>query len=97
MQPHRLRNTDWELYRYRNNVKGDFQGQPPPPFRGGILADQMGLGKTLQMIALIASDAGKMTPESGGPEAPVQISTLVIVPFPRMCFRHLHACNIDLL
>ena len=25
-------------------------------FRGGILADQMGLGKSLSMIALIASD-----------------------------------------
>ena len=29
--------------------------QPPPPVRGGILADMMGLGKTLSLLALIAS------------------------------------------
>jgi SWI/SNF-related matrix-associated actin-dependent regulator of chromatin subfamily A3 len=39
-----------------NTVTGETQPAPPPPFRGGILADHMGLGKTLAMIALIASD-----------------------------------------
>jgi SNF2-related domain len=47
------------------------------------MADQMGLGKTLQMIALIASDVDKITPTS-----PIawkkgeMASTLVVVPFP---------------
>ena len=33
--------------------------RPPPPVRGGILADMMGLGKTLSVLALIASRASK--------------------------------------
>lgn len=41
---------------YINNITEDAQIDPPPQFRGGILADHMGLGKTLSMIALIASD-----------------------------------------
>lgn len=48
------------------------------------MADQMGLGKTLQMIALIASDVDRITPT--GPIAwknAKQAGTLVVVPFPR--------------
>jgi SWI/SNF-related matrix-associated actin-dependent regulator of chromatin subfamily A3 len=41
---------------YINNVTQDTQDDAPPEFRGGILADHMGLGKTLSMISLIASD-----------------------------------------
>ncbi|KAF2231648.1 hypothetical protein EV356DRAFT_471443 [Viridothelium virens] len=41
---------------YLNNVTGLHQSEPPPPFSGGVLADHMGLGKSLTMIALIASD-----------------------------------------
>jgi SNF2 family DNA or RNA helicase len=49
--------------RYVNNVTGDIQDVIPIQFRGGLLADPMGLGKTLSTIALIASDrnrTGKM-------------------------------------
>lgn len=42
------------LVRYTNNITGSFEYQAPPQFRGGILADNMGFGKTLSMIALIA-------------------------------------------
>ena len=38
-----------------NNITGESQEDSPPNFRGGILADAMGLGKTLTTIALIAS------------------------------------------
>ncbi|KAL3496710.1 P-loop containing nucleoside triphosphate hydrolase protein [Aspergillus germanicus] len=38
-----------------NNISGDLVHHPPPIFRGGILAGDMGLGKTLTIIALIAS------------------------------------------
>src|SRR5436190_18583065 len=41
---------------YVNNITQDTQDDAPPEFRGGILADHMGLGKTLSMISLIASD-----------------------------------------
>src|SRR5947209_19227077 len=41
---------------YINNLTEDAQTDAPPQFRGGILADHMGLGKTLSMIALVASD-----------------------------------------
>src|SRR4051794_15473751 len=45
--------------RYKNTITGDQQETPPPQFRGGILADQMGLGKSLSMLALIASSPAK--------------------------------------
>ncbi|KZT74470.1 hypothetical protein DAEQUDRAFT_660154 [Daedalea quercina L-15889] len=32
--------------------------QEKGPWKGGMLADEMGMGKTIQMIALLASDAG---------------------------------------
>jgi hypothetical protein len=41
---------------FTNNITQDTQDDAPPEFRGGILADHMGLGKTLSMISLIASD-----------------------------------------
>ncbi|XTI84482.1 putative hydrolase [Cenococcum geophilum] len=40
-----------------NQVTETCRSEPPPQFSGGILADPMGLGKTLTMISLIASDA----------------------------------------
>ena len=42
--------------RYVNNITGDIQDVVPLQFRGGLLADPMGLGKTLSIIALISSD-----------------------------------------
>jgi hypothetical protein len=74
--------TDW-YPRYRNNVTGEHQLQPPPPFRGGIMADQMGLGKTLQMIALVASDLEKHSASSDLSEQSSELaSTLIVVPLP---------------
>ncbi len=45
--------------RYVNNITGDIQDVVPVQFRGGLLADPMGLGKTLSTIALIASDRNR--------------------------------------
>ncbi|KAF4631765.1 hypothetical protein G7Y89_g6362 [Cudoniella acicularis] len=41
---------------YINKISHALQAEAPPQFLGGIIADPMGLGKTLTMIALIASD-----------------------------------------
>ncbi|POR34601.1 Putative SWI/SNF-related matrix-associated actin-dependent regulator [Tolypocladium paradoxum] len=40
---------------YSNAITGQEQRDPPPETRGGILADMMGLGKTLSILSLIAS------------------------------------------
>lgn len=40
--------------RYFNTITELSQKAAPPNSRGGLLADQMGLGKSLTMIALIA-------------------------------------------
>ncbi|KAH9885563.1 SNF2 family N-terminal domain-containing protein [Xylariomycetidae sp. FL2044] len=39
-----------------NTISNDYQIERPPEFYGGIIADPMGLGKTLTMISLIAID-----------------------------------------
>ncbi|KAI0123225.1 SNF2 family N-terminal domain-containing protein, partial [Xylariales sp. AK1849] len=46
---------------YLNNMDNSLQYQQPPSFRGGILADNMGSGKSLSMIALIAHDRIRRT------------------------------------
>lgn len=40
--------------RYTNLITSSSQSTPPPESRGGLLADKMGLGKSLTMISLIA-------------------------------------------
>jgi hypothetical protein len=60
--------------RYINNITNEEQDITPPQFRGGILADQMGLGKSLSVISLIASDLGWFL------NLPTQISRLMDVP-----------------
>ncbi|OCL02270.1 hypothetical protein AOQ84DRAFT_382836 [Glonium stellatum] len=67
----RLRDPQSDLWRiaqsplgshlYMNSLTEGAQTNPPPQFRGGIPADHMGLGKTLSMIALIASDHSHAT------------------------------------
>ncbi|KAH8706219.1 SNF2 family N-terminal domain-containing protein [Ilyonectria robusta] len=44
-----------------NRISGARQMDEPPTFYGGIIADPMGLGKTLTMISLLASDAHHST------------------------------------
>lgn len=80
------------MTRYVNNATGESQFCPPPNFRGGILADAMGLGKTLTMLALIASDTLSHAGSSGidrvettcSPSSyPVVKTTLIVVPLSR--------------
>lgn len=41
--------------RFVNTISDAYQAEEPPQFPGGIIADSMGLGKTLTMIALVAT------------------------------------------
>jgi SNF2 family DNA or RNA helicase len=69
-----------------NRVSDAHQDEPPPQFSGGIIADPMGLGKTLTMIALAASDIDQVgTPPEfwdAVEDKPVVQATLIVVPQP---------------
>ncbi|KAF2233475.1 hypothetical protein EV356DRAFT_503549 [Viridothelium virens] len=85
--------------RYLNTISREMQVGCPPSFQGGILADYMGLGKTLSMIALVASDLSldqssisvPSTPMSGDTSTIRLRCTLIVVP-PNL----LHTWNIQL-
>lgn len=76
------------LSRFINNVSGTVHFEEPQAFRGGIVADPMGLGKTLTMISLAATDLEPKQHENF-PVADVLVeeghngATLIIVPPPR--------------
>lgn len=70
-----------------NTVSGDHQCEEPQQFLGGIIADPMGLGKTLTMIALIATDlqgyrTGEFAFEQSAYDVETNKTTLVVVPPP---------------
>jgi SNF2 family DNA or RNA helicase len=71
-----------------NRISNAYQAEEPPQFYGGIIADPMGLGKTLTMIALIATDLtgycyGDFTMNESVDDDLSNKTTLVIVPPPR--------------
>ncbi|KAF4947614.1 hypothetical protein FGADI_10295 [Fusarium gaditjirri] len=82
-----VRDNGHESYFY-NTVSGAMQVEQPPQFYGGIVADPMGLGKTLSMIALVACDVRAEDIEpSSLPGVDIEVSsgkTLIIVPAPLM-------------
>ncbi|KAI9659384.1 MAG: alpha-1,6-mannosyltransferase [Bathelium mastoideum] len=73
---------------YLNTISKEKQAGRPPAFQGGILADYMGLGKSLSMISLIVSDllpgqTPPSMPASYKPKDPVSSHlrcTLLVVP-----------------
>jgi hypothetical protein len=71
-----------------NKVSNAYQTEEPPQYHEGIIADPMGLGKTLTMIALIATDLqgysyGESTSGRALDSAACSKATLIIVPPPR--------------
>jgi SWI/SNF-related matrix-associated actin-dependent regulator of chromatin subfamily A3 len=74
--------------RYTNNITNVNQPCEPTPFRGGILADFMGLGKSCSMIALIVNDLTegplpKFVPSPGMLGTVYGVpTTLLVVPLP---------------
>ncbi|KAK7908793.1 hypothetical protein PG985_016096 [Apiospora marii] len=72
---------------YLNVISGACRLEEPEEFAGGIVADPMGLGKTLTMISLVATDAervdGRRKSADKAMGERVQIpTTLIIVPPP---------------
>ncbi|KAL2128220.1 hypothetical protein VTI74DRAFT_9476 [Chaetomium olivicolor] len=72
---------------FLNRISGAHQVEEPPPFYGGIIADPMGLGKTLAMIALVATDLDNNSTEDveldiDQEEKPRVSATLIIIPPP---------------
>ncbi|KOS18296.1 Helicase-like transcription factor [Escovopsis weberi] len=56
---------------YFNVITGHNQKAPPPDTRGGVLADMMGLGKTLSILSLVASSTEEAAKwECAAPEQP---------------------------
>ncbi|KAL7916577.1 SNF2 family N-terminal domain-containing protein [Trichoderma velutinum] len=70
-----------------NRVSAAHQTEEPPQFYGGIIADPMGLGKTLTMISLAATDLesdmnNELHMEIDDEKANAVPATLIIVPPP---------------
>ncbi|TGJ82686.1 hypothetical protein E0Z10_g6083 [Xylaria hypoxylon] len=66
-----------------NLISNSHQYKEPLQFLGGIIADPMGLGKTLTMIALIATDLqGADFVDNQVPQDECNNTTLVVVPPP---------------
>ena len=63
---------------YINTITSRRQHRPPPPFRGGLLIDAPGLGKSLSIIALIAAERRKVN--HSGRAKGASLTTLLVVP-----------------
>ena len=74
-----------KVFRYTNMINNERLYTKPPKFRGGILADPMGLGKSLIILSLIATDPRTKFRQ---PASIKQSSgTLLIVPPARKLFQ----------
>lgn len=83
------RNLIFSGNRFINIISGDHQLEEPKQFFGGIIADPMGFGKTLTMIALVAASAQGHNGENlrlQGSSNDVENNnpTLIVVPPPCM-------------
>lgn len=82
------------FHRYRNTITGLAQIEKPPEFAGGILADHMGLGKTLSMLALIAANPANHMAKPDRAFDPSKCfkakSTVIVVPFSCELHRNNH-------
>ncbi|KAI8947469.1 SNF2 family N-terminal domain-containing protein [Xylaria longipes] len=81
-----------------NKVSNACHNKEPPEFRGGIIADTMGLGKTLTMIALVAADLDTprepMLRVTGYHQDILKVeTTLIIIPPPHVFKGRLKWCR----
>lgn len=66
--------------RYTNNITNEHTLERPSQFRGGILGDTMGLGKSLTSIALIASDLNDARQRHRSRDENVHTTLLIVKP-----------------
>ena len=59
-------------------ITGESLHTKPPDVGGGILADPMGLGKSLTILSLIATDPGIKSRHKAGVK--LSLGTLLVVP-----------------
>ncbi|KAJ4203090.1 hypothetical protein NW759_015198 [Fusarium solani] len=78
-----MRDTD-QGRTFLNRISNAYQYEEPPQCYGGIIADPMGLGKTLTMIALAATDLeSNNTDMDTSEDCQLSVSaTLIVVPPP---------------
>jgi SNF2 family DNA or RNA helicase len=79
------------VHSFINRISAAHQAEEPPQFYGGIIADPMGLGKTLTMIALAATDLDRDTNTKDRMEVEIEDkhdvpATLIIIPPPCMSY-----------
>jgi hypothetical protein len=74
-----------DTFSFLNRISNAYQYEEPPQCYGGIIADPMGLGKTLTMIALAATDLeSNNTDMDTSEDCQLSVSaTLIVVPPPR--------------
>ncbi|KAH6723898.1 hypothetical protein BKA61DRAFT_17729 [Leptodontidium sp. MPI-SDFR-AT-0119] len=83
-------------YNYTNTITGDRRQSKPPNFRSSLLADQIGLEKSLSMIALIAANQYPRSGHHTEADMTPTKSTLLVDPLPLLqtwetqLSRHLH-------
>ena len=67
---------------YQNTITGAKRTRRPDEFRGGLLIDAPGLGKTLSIIALLTFDLQSQSPSQSQdlPQEPSSSITLLVVP-----------------
>ena len=67
--------------RFVNNITKSVQKEMPPQFRGGLLADTMGLGKSLSILSLIANDRLPSQRDTNSSDYKMpSMATLLVVP-----------------
>jgi len=88
------------MTKYQNTLTNRTQFERPPLFYGGIIADPVGLGRTLTVLSLIACNLGggaEPDTDVGGLGMTAVEATLIVVPFPLLFVwenqiqQHLHS------
>ncbi|KAL8824558.1 MAG: hypothetical protein Q9191_004973 [Dirinaria sp. TL-2023a] len=78
---------------YVNTITGHKQLRSPAEFRGGLLIDAPGLGKSLSIIALIATDMQ----EPGEPNEKLDTATKTLLIVPKSCKSPNQQCHVQVL
>lgn len=90
--PNGINSLFWEEWKYGGNISlfyfplaGEFRLTRPPKTNGGLLCEEMGYGKTIEIIALIlgnplVNDGENVTEAANPGDLPVAKGTLIVVP-----------------